>query len=153
MVRVNICLGVDWGRQRVGVAVSDELGLLAHPLATIEARSLGDVVTRLTDLARERGADTVVLGIPRHMNGAEGDSATAAALLGRRLAEGGLRVEYVDERLTTVEAEARLRDGAGCDPAQPWRSTRWTAPGDANLGAYGRAVPVNRLRGCRWTRD
>ncbi|MBK6879219.1 MAG: Holliday junction resolvase RuvX [Elusimicrobia bacterium] len=111
MVRVNICLGVDWGRRRVGVAVSDELGLLAHPLATIEARSLGDVVTRLTDLARERGADTVVLGIPRHMNGAEGDSATAAALLGRRLAEGGLRVEYVDERLTTVEAEARLRDG------------------------------------------
>lgn len=111
MDRVNICLGVDWGRRRVGVAVSDELGLLAHPLATVEARSLEDVAARLAALARERGADTVVLGIPRHMNGTEGDSATAAALLGRRLAEGGLRVEYVDERLTTVEAEARLRDG------------------------------------------
>lgn len=111
MVDVNVCLGVDWGRRRVGVAVSDELGLLAHPLTTIEGASLDGVVDQLAALARDRRADTVVLGVPRNMDGTEGGSATAAALLGRRLGERGLRVDYVDERLTTIEAEERLRAG------------------------------------------
>lgn len=108
---MNVCLGVDWGRRRVGVAVSDELGLLAHPLTTIEGVSLDGVVDQLVALARERRANTVVMGLPRNMDGTEGGSATAAALLGRRLEDRGLRVDFVDERLTTVEAEERLRAG------------------------------------------
>lgn len=131
---MNVCLGVDWGRRRVGVAVSDELGWLAHPLTTIAGSSLDGVVDRLVGLARERGAATVVLGIPRNMDGTEGDSATAAALLGRRLGERGLTVEYMDERLTTVEAEERLR--AGGRSARARRDRRDQAAAAVILQAY-----------------
>ncbi len=73
----NVYLGVDWGRRRVGVAVSDELGRMAHPVSTLESHSLAGLVQSLVGLARERGAMAVVLGLPRHMNGTEGESAGA----------------------------------------------------------------------------
>ncbi len=109
----GVVLGVDWGRRRVGVAVSDELGRMAHPLVTLEPKSLAGLVRELAELARGRAATTLVLGLPKHMNGSEGDSATAVRQLAKQLEEAGLRVILWDERLTSWEAEGRLRQGGG----------------------------------------
>lgn len=107
----NVYLGVDWGRRRVGVAVSDELGRMAHPVSTLEPKSLTGLVQSLAALARERGVTTIVLGLPKHMNGVEGESAVAVRKLAAELEGAGLTVTFWDERLSSWEAEGRLREG------------------------------------------
>ena len=69
-------LGIDLGRARIGVAVSDELGMLAHPLETIPAGS--GAPRRIAQLVEEKNAERVVVGLPRHMNGSVGESAAEA---------------------------------------------------------------------------
>ena len=109
----NVYLGVDWGRRRVGVAVSDELGRMAHPLQTLEPKSLAGLIHAITVLARERGASTIVLGLPKNMNGTEGDSAAAVRRLAGEFERKGLTVVFWDERLSSWEAESRLRERGG----------------------------------------
>jgi putative Holliday junction resolvase len=106
---VNPVLGVDYGRARIGLAISDELRMLAHPLETIAAGK--DAIPRIADLVKQRKIDIVVVGVPKNMSGTRG----AAAEEAERFVEQ-LRVkidgEVVtwDERLTTVAAERALRD-------------------------------------------
>ncbi|MBK8574424.1 MAG: Holliday junction resolvase RuvX [Elusimicrobia bacterium] len=109
----NVYLGVDWGRRRVGVAISDELGRMAHPLSTLEPKSLAGLVQSLVGLARERGATAVVLGLPKNMNGTEGESADAVRKFAVELEAAGLPVTFWDERLSSWEAQGRLREGGG----------------------------------------
>lgn len=104
-------LGVDWGRRRVGVAVSDELGRMAHPLLTLEPKSLAGLVQSIVDIARQRGASRIILGLPTHMNGTEGESAAAVRKFATDLESAGLSVTFWDERLSSWEAEGRLREG------------------------------------------
>lgn len=122
----NVYLGVDWGRRRVGVAVSDELGRMAHPVSTVESHSLAGLVQSLVGLARERGATAVVLGLPRHMNGTEGESAGAVRKFAVELEAAGLPVIFWDERLSSWEATGRLREG-GTSPREKGRVDRAAA--------------------------
>ena len=110
-----IILGVDWGRVRAGVAVSDELGLLAHPLETLPADSPRRLVEAVARLAETHRADAVVVGLPRNMDGTEGDSAREARRFAENLeSQAGRPVVLWDERLTSWEAERTLREsGAG----------------------------------------
>jgi len=102
-------LGVDLGQARIGVAVSDELGLLAHPLETIPAGK--DAVGRIVELVREKNAECVVVGLPRHMNGSVGEGANEAIEFARKLqAVCPCEVVTWDERLTTTAANRALRD-------------------------------------------
>jgi putative Holliday junction resolvase len=109
-VRRGVRLGVDVGTVRIGVAASDPSALLATPLETVR-RGRGDV-DRVVALAAEREVLEVVVGLPRHLSGAEGASAgdarVFAAALARRLAP--VPVRLVDERLSTVTAQRGLRD-------------------------------------------
>ncbi|HEU4675328.1 MAG TPA: Holliday junction resolvase RuvX [Motilibacteraceae bacterium] len=109
-VRRGVRLGVDVGTVRIGVAASDPSALLATPLETVR-RGRGDV-DRVVALAAEREVLEVVVGLPRHLSGAEGASAgdarTFAAALARRLAP--VPVRLVDERLSTVTAQRGLRE-------------------------------------------
>jgi putative Holliday junction resolvase len=102
-------LGVDLGKARIGVAVSDELGLLAHPVETIPAT--GNATRRIAELVREKNAERVVVGLPRHMNGTAGASAADALSFAEKL-RGLLPCDVVtwDERLTTTAANRALRD-------------------------------------------
>ncbi len=104
--------GIDYGRARVGVAVSDELGLLAHPRPYLDAGSLKLVLSQLRVLAREEQLERFIVGLPRRLNGREGASARRvrrfAELLG---SETGVPVTLVDEWLSTREAQARLHEG------------------------------------------
>lgn len=102
-------LGLDFGEKRVGVAVSDSLGIAATPLEVIEGKSPEQVAQRVATLAKDRGVSLLVVGLPVNMDGSEHRSApqirARADLCARKCA---LPVEYVDERLTTVEAGRRL---------------------------------------------
>lgn len=102
-------LGIDLGRARIGVAVSDELGMLAHPVETIPAR--GDAARRIAEIVREKNAERVVIGLPRHMNGSVGIGASEALAFAEKL-RGCVACEVVtwDERMTTMAANRALRD-------------------------------------------
>ncbi|MDQ3705520.1 MAG: Holliday junction resolvase RuvX [Chloroflexota bacterium] len=104
-------LALDIGKRRIGVAVSDELGLLARPLQTVQSVSLNVDVKRIVELAQELGAEMVVVGDPLHMSGDPSTMSNRARKFGETLqAASGLPVEYIDERLTSVEAERILLD-------------------------------------------
>jgi len=103
-------LGVDFGRVRIGIAVSDELGLLAHPVKTIPASR--DAAKQIGEIVREKNVERVVIGLPRHMNGSVGEAAAEALAFAGKLRKL-LPCEVVtwDERLTTIAANRALRDG------------------------------------------
>src|SRR4030095_9760520 len=106
---MNPILALDFGRARIGVAISDELQLLAHPLETIPADS--QATPRLAQIIREKKVDHVVVGIPRQMNGQIGAAATEALSFVEKLrAILPCPVATWDERLTTVAAHRALRD-------------------------------------------
>jgi putative Holliday junction resolvase len=107
--KMNPILGLDFGRARIGVAISDELQLLAHPLETIPANE--QAASRLAEIVRERKVDHVVAGMPRQMNGQLGAAATEVIQFVEKLRAILLcPVVTWDERLTTVAAHRALRD-------------------------------------------
>ena len=109
-MRFGVRLGIDPGDARIGVARSDPSGFLATPVETVR-RGKGDL-RRIAAILVEEEAIEVVVGLPRSLSGGEGPAAVKtrvfAAQLARRVAPVPLRL--VDERLTTVSAEAMLRD-------------------------------------------
>ena len=109
-MRHGVRLGVDPGDARIGVARSDPTGFLATPLETVR-RGKGDLA-RLARLVVEEEAVEVVVGLPRSLSGGEGPAAAKVREFAGRLAEriSPVAVRLQDERLTTVSAEAMLRD-------------------------------------------
>lgn len=109
-MRHGVRLGIDPGDARIGVARSDPSGVLATPVETVR-RGKGDL-RRLRQLVEAEGAVEVVVGLPRSLTGGDGPAATKTREFARRLAErvAPVPVRLVDERLTTVSAEAMLRD-------------------------------------------
>jgi len=106
---MNPILGIDFGRVRIGLAISDELRLLAHPLETIPANK--DSGKRIAEIVRERKIEKIVVGIPRQMSGEIGTAANEALEFATKLrALVPCEVETWDERLTTVAANRALRD-------------------------------------------
>lgn len=102
-------LALDFGRARIGAAISDELHLLAHPLETIPANE--QALSRIAEIVCERKIDHVIAGIPRQMNGQIGAAATEALQFVEKLrAILSCPVVTWDERLTTVAAHRALRD-------------------------------------------
>lgn len=102
-------LAVDPGTRRVGLAISDPTGTIAQPLTTIEAEPRETLAARLAAVAREMDAARIVVGLPRRMDGSFGPEAKAARDLAAEVrAASKLRVELVDERLTTAAAEKSL---------------------------------------------
>jgi putative Holliday junction resolvase len=102
-------LALDFGRARIGAAISDELQLLAHPLETIPANE--QAPSRVAEIVRERKVDHVIAGIPRQMNGQIGAAATEVLQFVEKLRAILPCPEVTcDERLTTVAAHRALRD-------------------------------------------
>jgi len=107
---MNPVLGIDFGKARIGIAISDELRLLAHPLETIPANK--DALKRIAEIVRDRKIDIVVVGIPKHMSGEIGQAANEALEFVDKLrAQLPCAVETWDERLTTVAANRALSEG------------------------------------------
>lgn len=103
---------MDIGESRIGVAVSDELGLTAQPVGVIQRKCLAADVEAVRRLAESWGADAVVYGLPLKMDGSLGPQAVEAGRFAEALAAAtGLEVYPMDERLTTKEAERLLISG------------------------------------------
>jgi len=103
-------LGIDHGDARIGVAATDEFGILAYPLETIY-RSRTDALERLVELALGRKIRTLVLGLPLRMDGSEGDSAAKVRKFALQLEARlpNIPLALVDETLTTSSAAEKLR--------------------------------------------
>ncbi len=109
-------LGIDFGEKRIGLALSDPSGSLALPLETLERKDDRTALADLRRLVEAEGVELLVVGEPRNLDGSRGAAAERAASFAAKLAAAtGLPCELVDESLTSVEAEARLRE-AGVDP-------------------------------------
>jgi putative holliday junction resolvase len=104
-------LGIDHGDARIGIAATDDFGILAHPVETIECAKVNPI-ERIAQLAGLRRSRTLVVGLPVRMDGSEGDSAAKvrafAAQLHERIPE--IPLVFVDESLTTSSAAAKLRE-------------------------------------------
>ncbi len=99
-------MGLDVGTLRIGLALSDELGITVRPLGCLVRSRPGEDADRVAELARRHGVGRLVFGLPRHMDGRPGDTAPEtrafAALVSARC---GLPVAWCDERLSSKEAE------------------------------------------------
>ena len=104
-------VAVDWGERRIGLAVSDALGILATGLPTLEIRGEAEAVARVADTIRTMEADSVVVGLPLTLAGEKGEAALAAERFAARLREViNVPVALHDERLTSAMAERRMRE-------------------------------------------
>jgi putative Holliday junction resolvase len=98
-------LGVDVGARRIGLAVSDELGVTAQPLPTLDLVAQDDPIAAIRELIARYQIQEVVIGLPKNMNGTLGAAAEQALAFARRLEEGGsAKVTLWDERLTSQAA-------------------------------------------------
>jgi len=104
-------LALDLGKRRIGLALSDALGITAQGLPTLERTNLREDLAALSRIAAEHEVRFIVMGHPLHMSGREGRQAQYAREFAERLqARTGLEVRFWDERLTTVEAQRVLRE-------------------------------------------
>lgn len=107
-----IIMSVDLGRARTGLAISDSGGFLASSLCVIEERSDTRLVDKIIEKARENSAARIVVGLPKNMDGSEGESAARARELAARITEqSGIPTVMQDERGTTLTAHAYLSAG------------------------------------------
>lgn len=105
-------LGLDIGHKRIGVAISDPLGITAQGLTVIDCRDMAAALERLAEVCREYGVDRIVAGLPLHMSGDRGETAGAVEKIAAAIEEyTGIPVELIDERLTSRMAERTLIDG------------------------------------------
>jgi putative Holliday junction resolvase len=120
-------LGVDLGRVRIGLALADDVLRTARPLRVVARRAEAADLAAIAHVAREYEVERAVLGLPLNMDGSEGPSARLSRTFAPKLeAALGVPVELFDERLSSFEAESRLReagvsarDAACAKPASP----------------------------------
>jgi len=102
-------LGIDPGRRRVGLAISDPGGTFASPLVVLRRRSADQVASEIAAICRRETVEALVVGLPLNMDGTKGSAAREAELLAAKVGEAtGLAVRMWDERLSSVSAERSL---------------------------------------------
>jgi len=104
-------LGIDLGEARIGLAISDELGMLAHPLETVRVRETPDVISHIVAIAARDSVNVIVVGLPRNMDGSYGPAAEKARAFAEKLrAKTSAEIKLWDERLTSVAAQKALHE-------------------------------------------
>ena len=107
-------MALDFGLKRMGVAVSDPLQLMAHARETLQYRSQRELFARLKHLVASEGVGLIVVGLPRNMNGSEGEmSQTVRVFMAQLESQLHVPVTAWDERLTSRQAERMLSENAG----------------------------------------
>ncbi|MFT5106636.1 MAG: putative Holliday junction resolvase [Verrucomicrobiales bacterium] len=104
-------LGIDFGQARIGVAGSDEIGLMAHPVETVHVREVQDPCARIAEICAQRRSEIVVVGMPFRMDGSAGTATQKVDAFIKKLRVAlpdQIGIVSHDERLTTVEAQAHL---------------------------------------------
>ncbi len=103
-------LAIDWGERRFGLALSDDLRIMAHPYRTV--KNDDGVYERIAEIARERGVGLILLGLPLTLAGEEGDMVQKVRVFGAGLSRfiPDVPLKYFDERLTTSGAETLIKE-------------------------------------------
>jgi putative Holliday junction resolvase len=107
-----IAIGIDHGEARIGVAASDALGMLAHPVETVPAQPQATALNRIAAIVQQRKAECLVIGLPIREDGTEGTAAAKVRRFAANLAAqlpAGIRIEYQDEYGSTKSAAENLR--------------------------------------------
>lgn len=105
-------LALDHGTVRIGVALSDELKMIASPLEFIPAEPFADVLTRLKALVREKEVELIVIGMPRNMDGSYGPAAEKVREFATALKDAlAIPLKMWDERLTSTQANRMMSEG------------------------------------------
>jgi putative Holliday junction resolvase len=99
-------LGIDYGDVRTGIATSS--GIIATGYGTITEVNQDTLVDKIIEISQNVGAEVAVLGLPRNMDGSEGERAIKTREFGEKLSLKGLNVKYIDERMTTMAAKREL---------------------------------------------
>ncbi len=106
-------LGIDYGKKRIGLAMSDIMGIMAQPFDVIESKGLKNNVENILKIAKEKEVSCIVVGKPVNMNATEGEMAELAAEFAEELKKfTDIKIEMIDERLTTAQAERVLIEEA-----------------------------------------
>jgi putative Holliday junction resolvase len=104
-------LGIDYGKRRIGLAISDPLGIIAQSLPTLIIKETTDLLSEIEILVKEKDISTIVLGLPRNMDGTLGEQGKKVQEFGERLSQRiNMKVEFWDERLSSVESQRVLRE-------------------------------------------
>jgi putative Holliday junction resolvase len=105
-------LGIDLGAARVGLALSDDLGMMAHPLETVNVKKAGDLAAYVANVALREKVETIIIGLPRNMDGSHGPAAAKTREFGEKLRAkiAGCEVVYWDERMTSMAAQKALHE-------------------------------------------
>src|SRR4051812_30725784 len=102
-------LAIDHGTKRMGIAISDELGALAHPLEFIPAEPFNAFLDRLKEIVKEKSVEQILVGMPRNMNGSYGPAAVKVQEFVAMLKDAiALPIKTWDERLTSAQANRFL---------------------------------------------
>lgn len=102
-------MGVDYGDKRIGIALSDPLCIISSPFEVYQNKGVDDAINHLTMLVKQNNVTDIAFGLPINMDGSEGERATLHRAIGQKLAsQSGARVHFIDERLTSAEAEEVL---------------------------------------------
>jgi putative Holliday junction resolvase len=106
-----IILSVDYGDKRTGIAVCDKLEMLASPVCVLNEWNAEALAKKIVDIACEKKAEIIVIGLPRNMDGSKGFRAQACEELGELVKSlCSIKVDFWDERLTTVSAHKILNE-------------------------------------------
>lgn len=104
-----VILSVDYGDARTGIAVCDRMQMLASPVTVINQGYEPKVIAQIDGLAKKHGAERIVVGLPKNMDGSEGERAQKCKAFAEKLREEtGVETVMWDERLTTVSAHKAL---------------------------------------------
>ncbi|MFI5385496.1 MAG: Holliday junction resolvase RuvX [Fimbriimonadales bacterium] len=148
-------LGVDFGFKRIGLAIAEKEHGIVTPRPNLRATgTLAKDAQRLVEMAKKEEVDLVVIGLPIEESGEEGRMARICRALAGHIADGGVRVQVVDESFTSLEAEVRLRDGGSTAKglkaaASLARSEGGDAEPPAPTPSASRHEPPGKMRGLK----
>ena len=102
-------MGIDYGDKRIGIALTDPMCIISSPYEVFKNLGLAQSLSHIDKLIKEFDVDEVVMGLPLNMDGSEGERALIHKEIGQKIANfSGVTVHYIDERLTSAEAEEFL---------------------------------------------
>lgn len=104
-------MGVDYGDKRVGIALSDALCIISSAYEVYDSKGEDDAIAHIADLVKEYNVSDIAFGLPLTLDGSEGERAKYHKQVGQKIQEiSGAKVHFIDERLTSAEAEDYLRE-------------------------------------------
>ena len=104
-------MGIDFGEKRIGIAFSDPLNIISSAYEVYHSKSEDDGIDHICKLIKDFNVETIAFGLPLNMDGTEGDRALRHKQIADKISSlSGAKIVYIDERLTSVEAEELLKE-------------------------------------------